>query len=169
MSTLAFILAEVIPVFNQVLSLTGSVCFGPIAMILPGWVWYVGHWHYRHGTLWQKTQWASHWFLILLGCLYLGGGTYGTVLEIIQAEKTARRYTLLLVSHIALPSLTYLQTAYFRAPTIQTRPDLSQLCRLAVTGSQLGRMRSTSWHIKRKDLTTWEIEGFHRKLFVACL
>lgn len=88
MSACAFILAEVIPIFNYVLSLTGSICFAPLAMMLPGWVWLTGHGHYLHGNIWKMTQYWLHWGLVVLGLFYLAGGTYGTVLEITNAYRT---------------------------------------------------------------------------------
>jgi hypothetical protein len=82
---LAFILAEAIPIFNYLIALTGSICFAPLAISLPGWLWLYDHWDYRKGSLWQKIQFGFHWFLILLGLFFLVGGTYGVVKQIIAA------------------------------------------------------------------------------------
>lgn len=84
---LAFIFAEVIPIFNYILSLTGSVCFAPIAMILPGWLWLYDHGHYSRGNVWRMTQHWLHWGMIAVGLFFLVGATYGVVLEINTAYK----------------------------------------------------------------------------------
>lgn len=34
--TIAFVLAEAIPIFNYLVGLTGALCFGPLAIIMPG-------------------------------------------------------------------------------------------------------------------------------------
>ena len=82
---LAFIFAEVIPIFNYILSLTGSVCFAPLAIVLPGWLFLYDHGHYRHGSLWKMTQYWLHWGMIMVGLFFLVGATYGVVLEINDA------------------------------------------------------------------------------------
>lgn len=84
-TVLAFIFAEVIPIFNYILALTGSVCFAPLAMILPGWFWLYDHGHYWRGNLGKKIQYILHWGMIPVGLLFLVGATYGVVLEINQA------------------------------------------------------------------------------------
>lgn len=82
---LAFVLAEVIPVFSYVLSLVGSVCYAPLAMILPGWLWIYDHGHYRRGGFYRSIAYWLHWLLIPLGLLFFVGATYGVVLQIMQA------------------------------------------------------------------------------------
>lgn len=86
-SILAFIFSEVIPVFNLICSLTGSVCFAPLAMILPGWLWLYDHGHYIRGNVWQQIQYWLHWAMIAMGFLFLIGATYGVVLLINQAYQ----------------------------------------------------------------------------------
>lgn len=81
---LAFIFAEVIPIFNSIIALTGSVCFAPLNMILPGWLWLYDHGHYRRGGLGRMILYGLHWGMILVGFLFLVGATYGVVLGINQ-------------------------------------------------------------------------------------
>ena len=88
LASISFILAEAIPIFNYLLALTGSVCFAPLAIILPGWFWLYDHWFWYRGNLWNKLFWGFHWFLVFLGFFFLGGGTYGTVQQIIEAYET---------------------------------------------------------------------------------
>jgi hypothetical protein len=33
--------------------------------------------------MWQKAQYVFHWFIIVLGLFFLGGGTYAVVKQII--------------------------------------------------------------------------------------
>jgi len=88
LAALAFILAEAIPIFNYLLALTGTICFAPMAISLPGWLWLHDFWHYKDGTMMQKGLWVFHWSLIVLGMFFLIGGTYGVVQEIITAYAT---------------------------------------------------------------------------------
>lgn len=85
LSSLSFILAEAIPIFNYLIALTGSICFAPLAIMLPGFLWLHDFKHYRTGTMAQKATYWSHWFLPLLGAFLCVGGTYGTVKSIINA------------------------------------------------------------------------------------
>lgn len=88
LASISFILAEAIPIFNYLIALTGSICFAPLAMMLPGWLWAYDHPHYRRGTALQKIIYGLHMFLIALGAFFLVAGTYGVVLEIKEAYAT---------------------------------------------------------------------------------
>lgn len=88
LASISFILAEAIPIFNYLLALTGSICFAPLALSLPGWLWLYDHGSYRKGSLWQQLFYWFHIFLIVLGLFFLGAGTYGVVLEIKDAYAT---------------------------------------------------------------------------------
>lgn len=85
LSALAFILAEAIPIFNFLIALTGSICFAPLAIMLPGALWLYDHGHYKNGTMGQKAAYYAHWFLPVLGAFLCVGGTYGVVQSIINA------------------------------------------------------------------------------------
>lgn len=82
---LAFVFAEVIPIFSYVLSLVGSVCYAPLAIMLPGWLWLYDHGHYRRGSFHRIVLYCLHWFMLPLGGLFLVGATYGVVLQINKA------------------------------------------------------------------------------------
>ncbi|KAL3465707.1 transmembrane amino acid transporter protein-domain-containing protein [Aspergillus heterothallicus] len=88
LGTLAFILAESIPIFNYLIALVGSVCFAPMAMSLPGWLWLYDHGHYRKGSVTQKSIYALHLGLVILGIFFLVGATYGVIKQIIDAYAT---------------------------------------------------------------------------------
>lgn len=75
LGVIAFILAESIAIFNYLIALVGSVCFAPMALMIPGILWLHDFWEYRKGTLWEKTMFVFHWFLIFLGAFLCVGGT----------------------------------------------------------------------------------------------
>jgi hypothetical protein len=85
LSALSFVLASAIPIFNYLLALTGSICFAPLAIILPAWFWLYDHGEWRMGSVGQKAAYWGHWFFVALGLFFLTGGTYGTVQLIIDA------------------------------------------------------------------------------------
>ncbi|KAF7617026.1 putative neutral amino acid permease [Aspergillus flavus] len=88
LGALAFILAEAIPIFNYLIALVGSVCFAPLAMSLPGWLWLYDHWHYKNGTMKEKAVFVLHCGLVLLGLFFLVGATYGVVIQIVDAYSS---------------------------------------------------------------------------------
>ncbi|OAL04555.1 hypothetical protein IQ06DRAFT_373953 [Phaeosphaeriaceae sp. SRC1lsM3a] len=85
LGSLAFILAQAIPIFSFLIALTGSVCFAPLAIMLPGWLWLHDHGDYKNGVMGKKAVYAGHWVLIAIGAFICVGGTYGVVKSIIAA------------------------------------------------------------------------------------
>lgn len=85
LAAIAFILAEAIPIFNYLLALTGSICFSPLAIMLPGWLWIYDHKSWLRGNAGQQVMYWSHAAMIPLGAFICVGGTYGVVEEIIAA------------------------------------------------------------------------------------
>lgn len=83
--SISFILAEAIPIFSYLIALTGSICFAPLAIMIPGWLWLYDHGHWRKGSFGMQIAYYLHWALILLGAFILVGGTYATVQQIINA------------------------------------------------------------------------------------
>lgn len=102
LGALAFILASSIPIFNYLIALVGSVCFAPLAMSLPGWLWLYDHGHYKKGPLTQKVTYLLHVGLVLLGLFFCVGATYGVVIQIIDAYATGLIGKFL---HIAQPRI----------------------------------------------------------------
>ncbi|CAG8887271.1 unnamed protein product [Penicillium egyptiacum] len=88
LGAISFILAETIPIFNYLVALIGSVCFAPLAMCLPGFLWLHSNGHYRKGTLMQKVIYLLHWGMVVLGIFFLVGATYGVIVQIIDAYAT---------------------------------------------------------------------------------
>lgn len=83
---MSFILAEAIPIFNYIIALTGSLCFAPLQIALPGCLYLFQYRNtYKVGTAVQKTIYYTHFFLPLLGAFMCVGGTYGVVQSIIIA------------------------------------------------------------------------------------
>ncbi|CAI6274371.1 unnamed protein product [Periconia digitata] len=87
MSLVSFLIASGVPIFNYLLSLAGSVAFAPLALGLPGWLWIYDHADYWKGTLWQKILYALHVVLILISIFLTIGGTYGVIVQIMDAYK----------------------------------------------------------------------------------
>lgn len=137
LASLSFILAEAIPIFNYLLALTGSICFAPLAIALPGFLWLFDHGAWRTGTLGQKAAYWAHWFLPVLGAFMCVGGTYGVVESIIEAYadnligkssnfKVARK------ASCGVRLLTANQGAHFLVQTIQARPKLRRCIFLTI-------------------------------------
>lgn len=87
MSVVSFLIASGVPIFNYLLSLAGSIAFAPLAIGLPGWLWIYDHATYWKGTLWQKTLYMSHVVLICISIFLTVGGTYGVIVQIMDAYK----------------------------------------------------------------------------------
>ncbi|KAH7092567.1 transmembrane amino acid transporter protein-domain-containing protein [Paraphoma chrysanthemicola] len=85
LGSLAFVLAEAIPIFSFLIALTGSVCFAPLAIMLPGWLWLYDHAEYRRAGAGKKVVYYGHWVLIALGAFVCVGGTYAVVKSIMAA------------------------------------------------------------------------------------
>lgn len=58
-------------------SITGAICFAPLSIVLPGYLWIYDHGEYRTGTIDQRTLYWSHWVLMLIGMFMCIGGVYG--------------------------------------------------------------------------------------------
>lgn len=87
MTTVSFLIASGVPIFNYLLSLAGSVAFAPLALGLPGWLWIYDHADYWKGTWSQKIQYMLHIVLILISAFLTIGGTYGVIVQIREAYK----------------------------------------------------------------------------------
>jgi hypothetical protein len=85
LGSISFILAEGVPIFNYLLALAGSICFAPLAIILPGWFWLYDFKHYRKGSVGQKAMFCAHAILPPLGAFIAVGGVYAVVQAIITA------------------------------------------------------------------------------------
>lgn len=84
----AFLIASGVPIFSYIIALAGSVCFAPTAMMLPGYLWVFDHKDYRRGDLRERALYWSHIAVILIGALMSVGGTYGVVVQIMDAYRS---------------------------------------------------------------------------------
>lgn len=75
LGVVAFIISEAVAIFSYLIALTGAISFAPMAVTVPGLLWLHDFGDYRRGSLWQKTQFAFHWFLVVLGLFLCVGGT----------------------------------------------------------------------------------------------
>lgn len=82
LGAIAFILAEAIPIFSYLIALTGSICFAPLAIILPGWLWLYDHDDWKRAGAVKMSVYYGHWLLIAVGAFTCVGGTYGVVEQI---------------------------------------------------------------------------------------
>lgn len=87
MSIISFLIASGVPIFNYLLSLAGSIAFAPLALGLPGWLWIYDHADYWQGSWWQKTMYFLHVLLILVSIFLTIGGTYGVIVQILDAYR----------------------------------------------------------------------------------
>ncbi|PKY06335.1 hypothetical protein P168DRAFT_264929 [Aspergillus campestris IBT 28561] len=91
MSAIAFVLSCAIPIFTYVLALVGSLCFAPLSISLPGWLWLWSHGNYRRGWgVRQTIIWGLHVVQVLLGLFMMVGGTYGVIVQILGAYNSGR-------------------------------------------------------------------------------
>ncbi|CBX93743.1 hypothetical protein IAQ61_003629 [Plenodomus lingam] len=87
MTVISFLIASGVPIFNYLLSLAGSIAFAPLALSLPGWLWIYDHADYWRGNWWHKILYALHVILILIGLFLAIGGTYGVIVQIMDAYR----------------------------------------------------------------------------------
>ncbi|OQE42299.1 hypothetical protein PENCOP_c004G07635 [Penicillium coprophilum] len=85
LALISFVCAEAIPIFNYLNALAGSLCFAPLSMVLPAWLWLYDHSSFRTGTAIQRLMYWAHVFLIPFGFFFIVGGTYGVGLQIRDA------------------------------------------------------------------------------------
>jgi hypothetical protein len=84
--SLSFILAEAIPVFNYLVALVGSICFAPLALMLPAIFYFYDHKdEIKTGTALQKAEGVFNAIIFLLGAFFLVSGSYAVILSIIGA------------------------------------------------------------------------------------
>lgn len=86
-TVIAYIIASAIPVFDDLVSLVGAL-LGTLLSFQPmGGMWLYDHWHEGRGE--KKPRWIMMvcWaiFVILIGTFLMVGGTYGSILSIIES------------------------------------------------------------------------------------
>ncbi|KAJ5819447.1 hypothetical protein N7474_005038 [Penicillium riverlandense] len=89
-SLIGYIVAEAIPIFDDLLSLIGAL-LGPVMALQPtGCMWLYDNWSKRKAE--RKPLWMLHasWaiFVVAFGCFLTVAGTYGSLVGIIASYKT---------------------------------------------------------------------------------
>jgi len=94
---IAFVIAEVIPFFSDLLSLMSSLFDCWFGFIFWGVAYFrlrkikhpelSGYENFKQSNLWNKLQYGICWFLIGVGFFLLGPGTYSTVQSIIKSYQ----------------------------------------------------------------------------------
>ncbi|CAH0052399.1 unnamed protein product [Clonostachys solani] len=83
-SILAWIIAEAIPFFNELLSIISSLFVSGFSYYLPPLMWFAlikeGPWYARHNLLTA----LGNFIVLVIGLIALGCGTYASVIEIIN-------------------------------------------------------------------------------------
>lgn len=85
-----WLLAEAIPFFTSLVSLIGSLGFGPLGVILPPFLWFSLHEGYRTGTAGQRALWWLHVAIVVLGLFLSIGGTYANISNIVDQFKAGQ-------------------------------------------------------------------------------
>ena len=85
MTIISFLVASGIPVFNYIIALVGTVCFAPLGIVLPTYLWLFDHPHWWKGNWLKKLGYVVNILLMLIGVFMAVGGTYAIVQVIIDA------------------------------------------------------------------------------------
>lgn len=87
LGAISFVLAEAIPIFNYLIGLTGSLCFAPMALMLPPVFFFydVKHRVYPLNTFLRKFEAGCNAVLLAVGAFFFVAGTYGVALSIKEA------------------------------------------------------------------------------------
>ena len=92
LAAVAFLFTEGIPVYSWMSAIAGAVCFAPLSVMLPAYLWLYDHGEYRSGTLKQKVFYYLHWLLLAIGVFMCIGGTYATADEIHMTYASNHNY-----------------------------------------------------------------------------
>jgi hypothetical protein len=80
---LGWVICEAIPFYGSLVSIIGSLGFGPLGICLPVVMWFCMHPDYRKGGLQEKLLWWLHLAILAMGIFVTIGGTYANVVVII--------------------------------------------------------------------------------------
>ncbi|KAK7753829.1 hypothetical protein SLS62_004195 [Diatrype stigma] len=85
MTIIAWVIAEAIPFFSDLLSISSSLFISGFTFYFPAMMWFMlikqGKWYERHN--WLKT--AANAFIFFIGIFVLVGGTYASIVDIISS------------------------------------------------------------------------------------
>ncbi|KAH8884192.1 neutral amino acid permease [Thozetella sp. PMI_491] len=91
LGAIAFVLSEAIVIFSYLIALTGTICFAPMAIMIPGLLYMYDYAEERKsGSLLKKVQYWLHSLMILIGLFIAVGGTYAVVIQIKAAYDSGQ-------------------------------------------------------------------------------
>lgn len=87
---LGWLLAEAIPFFTSLVSLIGSLGFGPLGMCLPPVLWFSLNKEKRRGTVRERATWWFHVAILVMGLFLSIGGTYANISNIVDQFRAGK-------------------------------------------------------------------------------
>lgn len=85
-----WLLAVAIPFYTSLVSLIGSMGFGPLGVVLPPILWFSLNTNARTGTAREQAMWWAHLGMFILGLFLSIGGTYANISNIIDQFKAGK-------------------------------------------------------------------------------
>lgn len=75
LGTIAYIVAEAVPILNYLLALAIALCFAPLSLVFPALLWMNDYKGSRSGTFVQKFKYGLHALIVVNGTFMVVGGT----------------------------------------------------------------------------------------------
>ncbi|KAH0334441.1 amino acid transporter, partial [Aureobasidium melanogenum] len=75
LGTVAYVVAEAVPILNYLLALASALCFAPFSLVFPALLWMNDYKGFRSGTAGQKLKYGLHGLIVVLGAFMVVGGT----------------------------------------------------------------------------------------------
>lgn len=75
LGTIAYIVAEAVPILNYLLALASALCFAPFSLVFPALLWMNDYKSLRSGIAAQKLKYGLHALIVVLGAFMVIGGT----------------------------------------------------------------------------------------------
>lgn len=75
LGTLAFVVAEAVPILNYLHGLAAALCFAPFSLVFPAVLWMYDFGHYRSGSATKEMAYGAHVLIALIGGFMVVGGT----------------------------------------------------------------------------------------------
>jgi len=85
-----WLLAVGIPFYTSLVSLIGSLGFGPLGVVVPPFLWFSLHTGYRRGTPREQALWWAHVGMLIGGLFLTIGGTYANISNIVDQFKAGK-------------------------------------------------------------------------------
>ncbi|KAF2163166.1 hypothetical protein M409DRAFT_68765 [Zasmidium cellare ATCC 36951] len=87
---IGWLLAVAIPFYTSLVSLIGSLGFGPLGVVLPPVLWFSLHVEYWKGSVKQRALVWLHVGMFLMGLFLSIGGTYANISNIVDQFKAGK-------------------------------------------------------------------------------